>query len=90
VSFDPAVFDKRKPNQDETTLQVFHTPFAATEAEAFEYFKERVAIMRAYGGITFIEISLWKVSGEGPMKEKKWDLIETFDEPEDAIESFEG
>lgn len=88
VSFDPAVFERRKPREEETTLQVFHTPFVATQEQAFEYFTERVAIMRAYGDITFIEISLWKVSGSGPMKEKKWDLLETYDEPEDVIEDF--
>jgi len=90
VSFDPAVFERRKPREEETALQVFHTPFAATQEQAFEYFTERVAIMRAYGDITFIEISLWKVSGSGPMKEKKWNLLETYDEPEDVIEDFGG
>lgn len=67
---------------------MFHTPFAPTEEAAFEYFQERIAIMRAYGDIQFIEISLLKVSGSGPMKEKKWTLLESYDEPEDVMEDF--
>lgn len=65
-------------------LQIFHTPFRQSERAALEDFRERIAIMRAYGIVTFVEITYWRIIGEGSAPKKHWTLLATYDAPEDV------
>jgi hypothetical protein len=69
--------------EDSMSLQYWHSRFEPTIKKASVDFLSRVPEIRAYGDVRFMSIELYRVSGEGPLRVKKWKLLASFDEPED-------
>lgn len=84
MSFRPADFDDLKPRSDSKHLQYYMTHFWKTKREACQDFHSKAHAMEFYGTIDFLEIELVQVSGEGPMVEKTWVVIESYDAPKDV------
>jgi hypothetical protein len=83
MSFAPDTFDGH-PAPVARTLQIYHTHYFTTPEGAYNDFHEKVPVMRYYGDIYFLEIDLLRVSGDGPLAEKHYKLIKSFDTPEDV------
>lgn len=83
MSFTPADFDG-KPGPTAKHLQYYHTDFTNTPEDAYVDFREKVPVMRAYGDIQFIDIQLMRVSGDGPITERHYKVMQEFAEPEDV------
>ena len=65
-------------------LQYWHSKFEPSIKTATVDFLEKVPEIRAYGQVDFISIDLYRVSGEGQLRFKRWQLLRSFDEPEDV------
>lgn len=81
MSFRPEEFDG-KPALNAKHLQFYHTAFFTRPEGAYEDFRQKVPLMRAYGDIDFLDIQLVRVSGSGPLSEKHFRVIEEYDSPE--------
>ena len=65
-------------------VQYWHSRFEPTIERATIDFLGRVPEIRAYGEVHFLSIDLYRVSGGGPLQERNWKFLKSFDEPEDV------
>jgi hypothetical protein len=66
------------------TIQYYHTQFMPSIQEATTDLHEKVVVMRALGDVHFISVDLYAVSGQGLLRERRWDLIASYVTPEEV------
>lgn len=83
MDFDPnkTVIQAR---EDARHLQYYHTHFMPTVSAATKDLAYKTPIMYQLGEIQFIQCDLYEVSGDGPLSEKNWTLIASYERPEDV------
>lgn len=73
------------PEKHYRTIQYYHTQFMPTIQEAVTDLHEKVVVMRALGDVHFISVDLYAVSGQGMLRERNWELIESYVTPEEVL-----
>lgn len=64
-------------------VQFFWTKFQTRPEYALEQLRERVALLRLYEpSVMFLDITLYRISGSGPLREKHYQTLRSVDEPE--------
>jgi hypothetical protein len=88
MSFQKDQFEEKgqyKQLTDEAAqIQMLHTKFTPTIAEAVIDLREKYHIMEAYGEVTWLSVDLYKVSGIGKHTQKHWKQLGWYDDPLDV------
>jgi hypothetical protein len=78
-------FSMDKDLRNQVAIEYYHTHFEPTIERATVDFHELIPLLNAYGHIrTYLAIDLYRVAGEGELKEKHWKLIRSYDKPEEV------
>jgi hypothetical protein len=83
MSFDPNKTEIQA-RVDARHLQYYHTQFLPTVSAATENLRHKLPVMYQLGEIEFIQCDLYEVSGDGPLDEKTWTLVASYDTPDDV------
>jgi hypothetical protein len=79
----------KKAEGETLAISYYHTPFRPTIQEAIIELRQSYHIFKARADdrgdeVKYIYCDLYKVSGEGPLREKHWQLLSEYDEPLDV------
>jgi hypothetical protein len=78
-------FSMDKNLKGQMAVEYYHTYFEPTIEQATADFKAKVPVFNAYGHIVeYLSIDLYQVTGEGPLPDRQWKLLRSFDNPEDV------
>ena len=78
-------FTMDKDLRQQKAIEYYHSHFEPTIKEATIDAKEQILALQATNYvIDFISIDLYKVTGEGPITQRYWKLLRSFDKPEDV------
>ena len=72
------------PEKHYRTIQYYHTQFMNTVKEATLDLHEKVVVMRAFGDVQFVSVDLYRVSGQGMLRERNWELLESYIDPSEV------